>query len=206
MADKRLIPPGIRDANTEALNELIDRYGNIDLVSVLVNIIDLVDASALPHLAEQFHITGDEGWLLASNEIEQRDLIKNAIILHKHKGTKYAIERVCEVLNLRGEVSEWFEYGGEPYYFKVDISLTKRRISSELVQVLIRMVNEFKNVRSWLEEIIVAYLIQGRMCCVGGTMAEGQAFAAPDFSCSGNMIFSGGAMGECAAFASGGES
>ena len=92
MADKRLIPPGIKDLNTETLNELIDRLGTLDLTPLLVYIIDHVDSSALPHLAWQFHI---EGWELAQTEQEKRNLIKRAIELHRYKGTLFGIKTAC---------------------------------------------------------------------------------------------------------------
>jgi|GEM_PF-5575042 len=92
MADQRLIPPGIRDQNIEALNELIDRLGNLDLTSLLIYIIDHVHESALPHLAWQFHI---EGWELAKTVEDKRNLIKRAIELHKYKGTLYGIKIAC---------------------------------------------------------------------------------------------------------------
>jgi len=94
MADQRLIPPGIRDQNIEALNELIDRLGNLDLTSLLIYIIDHVHESALSHLAWQFHI---EGWELAQTEQDKRNLIKRAIELHRYKGTLYGIKTACEI-------------------------------------------------------------------------------------------------------------
>jgi len=94
MADKRLIPPGIKDLNTETLNELIDRLGTLDLTPLLVYIIDHVDSSALPHLAWQFHI---EGWELARTEQEKRNLIKKAIELHRYKGTLLGIKTACQL-------------------------------------------------------------------------------------------------------------
>lgn len=92
MADKRLVPQGIRDLNTEAFNTLIDRLGSLDLTPLLIYIIDNVHASALPHLAEQFHITGLEGWQFAKSEKEKRELIKNAINIHRLKGTPAGVK------------------------------------------------------------------------------------------------------------------
>lgn len=155
MADERLIPAGIRDESTKAFNELIDRLGTIDLTPLLVYIIDNVDASALPHLAEQFHVMGDEGWKLAESDNERRQLIKNAIELHRYKGTKYALKKVLEILNLRGEILEWFDYGGEPYKFKVRVDLLTRGIDEETFNLLKGMILEYKNARSWLERLDV---------------------------------------------------
>lgn len=155
MADIRLIPNGILDESTQALNECIEQAFSFDISPLLVNLIDNVDASTLPHLAEQFHITGNEGWLLASTEEKKRNLIKASIELHKYKGTKYAIKKVLEMLNLDGDVEEWFQYDGEPYHFKVNIDLLNREMNQETKQRLNALINEFKNTRSWLELIKV---------------------------------------------------
>ena len=148
MADKRLIPPGIKDLNTETLNELIDRLGALDLTPLLVYIIDHVDSSALPHLAWQFHI---EGWELAQTIQEKRNLIKSAIELHRYKGTPYAIKRVFQALGLDASLQEWFDYNGDPYKFKVFVKTIIQ--DEDTYRKLIGLINEYKNVRSWLEAI-----------------------------------------------------
>lgn len=40
---------------------------------------------------------------------EKRNLVKNAIMLHMHKGTPFAIKQVFEALNLQASLQEWFE-------------------------------------------------------------------------------------------------
>jgi len=101
----------------------------------------------LGSLGWQFHI---EGWELARTIEDKRRLIKSAIELHKYKGTKYALLKVLEALDLEAQVKEWFEYGGEPYKFKVYVSSIP---SEELWEKLIHLINEYKNERSWLDAI-----------------------------------------------------
>jgi len=172
MADKRLIPPGIKDLNTETLNELIDRLGTLDLTPLLIYIIDDVDSSALPHLAHQFHI---EGWDIAQTEQEKRNLIKRAIELHRYKGTPYAIKEVFQVLNLEAELYEWFDYNGDPYKFKIEITTTDRQITPELIQQLKELIEQYKNVRSWLEDLILTYL--NKISCPYQTANMAESFA-----------------------------
>lgn len=66
--DKLLLPPPLaRDERFSILaNIAAERFAQIDLTTLLVYLVDLVDASALPSLAEQFHVQGLEGWLLPS--------------------------------------------------------------------------------------------------------------------------------------------
>jgi phage tail P2-like protein len=150
-ADNRIIPDGIRDASTEALNGLIDGAGTLDLTPLLVYVIDHVTATALTHLARQFHVTGYEGWLQATNETERRNLIKTAIAKHRYKGTRYAIRQPIEDLGYTCNISEWFEYGGDPYYFKVEVVTNGVEVDETRAGLIEALIVEYKNTRSWLE-------------------------------------------------------
>lgn len=172
MADKRLIPVGIRDTNTEALNELIERLGILDITPILVYLIDNVAVSALPHLAEQFHVAGGEGWLLTQTEAERRNLIKKSIELHRYKGTPWAVKEAIKALgyfdisiqerlpvvtynNLATySGSEDFGAGSRWALFKVliDIGETKSLTRDDITR-LTDAINEWKNARSKLKEI-----------------------------------------------------
>lgn len=74
----------------------------VDLLPVLIYMVDVVDATALPYLAEQFSLHGD-GWEVAATDAEQRALMKSAIRLHQHKGTVWSVRQVFRLLGL-GEV------------------------------------------------------------------------------------------------------
>lgn len=144
----------INDINLKIFDEICEeRFGNLNLDAVLVSIIDNVPSDALPHLAEQYHITGNEGWLQTLSESEKRNLIKSAIKMHRYKGTKYAIEEIFNTLNIVGNVKEWFNYGGKPYYFKVILQIFNRSINEETETKLRALIDEYKNERSWLEQI-----------------------------------------------------
>lgn len=173
MADERLIPAGIRDASTLAMNELIDRLGLIPLDQLLVNLVDNVTAGALPHLAEQFHITGLEGWSLCTTDDERRSLIKRAIWLHRKKGTPWAVkeglkgvgfndatldERLPALLYDGSQVfsgSEEFGAGADWARFTINLDLGESRGVSAAETALIRaVVTEWKNERSHLDQIV----------------------------------------------------
>lgn len=144
----------INDINIKIFDEICEeRFSQLDLECILVSIIDNVPVDALPHLAEQYHITGNEGWLQALSEQEKRNLIKSAIKIHRYKGTKYALEEIFKTLNIVGNVEEWFNYGGKPYYFKIILQIFNRSINEETENKLLGLINEYKNERSWLDEI-----------------------------------------------------
>ena len=93
--DKLLPPPPLASDERFSIlaNIAAERFAQLDLTALMVYLVDLVDASALPALAEQFHVQGLEGWLFTTDEREKRELIKQAIELHKYKGTIWAVRR-----------------------------------------------------------------------------------------------------------------
>jgi P2-related tail formation protein len=172
MADERLIPAGIRDVSTLAMNKLIDRLGLLPLDQLLVNLVDNVTAGALPWLAEQFHVTGLEGWNLCVTEADRRSLIKRAIWLHRKKGTPWAVkeglksvgfggaELIERLPSLNYDGAETFtgteNYGSGVNWarFKVLLDLGENRGVSLQETALIRdVVTEWKNERSHLDAI-----------------------------------------------------
>ena len=160
---KKLLPPSL---NTEPFKEIAEAL-DVQLQKVweeLINVViyprinEIEDEKLLDLLAHQFHV---EGWELTQTVEDKRRLIKNAVELHRFKGTPYAIKKVLEALGLSGDIKEWFQYNGEPYRFKIEISSPDKEITPQLREQLLRLVEEYKNERSWLEEIILQYLVKG---------------------------------------------
>ena len=146
---KGITPPNLLvDKNIKALVEAVEpEFEKIksEIVNVLIYPrIDELDEEVLDLLAWQFHI---EGYDLATDITEKRNLIKKAIELHRYKGTRYAIEEVLKILGLEGQIKEWYETNGElpPYTFSI---ITEKEPDS--IERLIKLVNEYKNVRSQL--------------------------------------------------------
>lgn len=161
MAEHQLPPALAGDERFAILCELLhEEFDNLDLTPMLVYLIDIVPARVLPHLADQFHVMGLEGWRYARNDQERRALIKRASELHQFKGTPWAVEQVLQTLNLQGKVTEWFEYGGLPYHFRVDITLTARGLDGENFNALVDLINEYKNKRSRLQALTVTLVTE----------------------------------------------
>lgn len=100
----------INDITSIAYDEILDeQFSNLDLDVLLLSIIDNVPSNVLPHLSEQYHITGNEGWIQCRDDDEKRELIKNAIEIHKYKGTKYGLKKIFEMFGLESDIKEWFE-------------------------------------------------------------------------------------------------
>jgi len=87
MIEPLLLQPSLRDPRGLALEPLTARLGRLDLSRLLVYALGQVEASALPYLAEQFHVAGLEGWDLVTGEAQRRYLVATAIDYHRVKGT-----------------------------------------------------------------------------------------------------------------------
>lgn len=107
----------------------------------------------IDHLLWENHIHYDEGLFMAETIEDKRKLLENAIDLHRKKGTPYAVELLVGTLFGDGEVQEWFEYGGEPFYFRV---VTRNpSATEEKAQEFIKAVNSVKRLSSHLEKVVL---------------------------------------------------
>ena len=146
------------------------RLDDIDKSVALVNMIDLVPASALPILARQFHVIGFEGWRFATTEDQRRKVLRKSIELHRFKGTPWSIkeslrmigydrvsfqEGVDKVLDgswiLDGDVTlgstGWAKF--RAFVWVDDIEL----ITTEISDVVVGVILEYKPARCHLMDI-----------------------------------------------------
>ena len=112
----------------------------------------LCDEKYLPFLAYAFKV---DFWDEELDVKDKRELIKFSILLHQKKGTVWAIEQIFKALNINARVEEWFEYAGNPYYFKVELFVFDKPITEETIVKLEKYINIFKNARSILESLYV---------------------------------------------------
>lgn len=115
MADLTLPPALAGDERFALLCKLLDeRHAGIDLTPMLVYLVDLVKAPLLPVLADQFSLLDEAVWMLAESEDARRNLIKNAVELHRYKGTPWAIREIIRLLGF-GEIQLQEGLGGRTY-------------------------------------------------------------------------------------------
>ena len=110
----------------------------------------------LPHpvldmLAWQFHSDFYEPTRL--NKHVKAKMIKESIAIHRLKGTRLAVENIARDAFKGATISEWYEYGGEPYFFRIMIA-GLRQTSDDLGNFIL-LLNSVKNVRSWLDRIVI---------------------------------------------------
>lgn len=84
---------------------------------------------------------------------EKRKTLKDSWRVHRMLGTKAAVEAAISAIYPQTKVQEWFEYGGKPYYFKLQIDATDQDISSARHRRVLERVNFYKNLRSHLDGI-----------------------------------------------------
>lgn len=89
----------------------------------------------------------------------KRNLIKTAILTHKQRGTPVAVERVVKDIFGDGYVEEWFNYGGEPYHFKVHTSNVSAGDSE--AKLFESIIASSQNVRSYLEAVMIETVVNG---------------------------------------------
>ena len=150
-----LLPASLKE-NKDIIkfSSIIDNYlSNIDNIIDKLTIYARLDDNTLEEhyvdaLARTFHLLANESYRFASTVEQKRELVRNALILHRTKGTKYAVEHVCNILDLKeARLTEWFEDDGEPYTFKINANAFDG-LNQETISLLYSMVDEFKNVRS----------------------------------------------------------
>jgi phage tail P2-like protein len=86
----------------------------------------------------------------------KRSLIKNSFNVHRHLGTWGAVEKALSDIYPGSEVEEWFEYGGDPFYFRVLLDVTNQRVAITHDEI-IRTLYIYKSLRSHLQDNAVIY-------------------------------------------------
>ena len=111
--------------------------------------LDQQPEAVVDELAFQFNIPEYQSAMPLDTK---RRLVRRAIHTHRTRGTAAAVQRVAESFFGFAEVKEWFEYGGEPYHFKIYVNGISA-IQKELDELLFAVANT-KNVRSVLESLV----------------------------------------------------
>lgn len=142
--------------------------GDVKSVLIYSRVNDLDDAT-IDELAYQMHV--DFYSTSLPLEVKQQ-VVKNSLRWHRIKGTPAAVEEAAKVVFGRSWITEWYEYGGAPYMFKVNVEATNRGASPEDFMLLEQLVNAYKNKRSWIELINIFLTTHGsifiRSCMTSG--------------------------------------
>lgn len=111
-------------------------------------------------LAWQLHV---EGYEAAVDVAAKRQLIAGSLLLHRRRGTPWAVRTALEAaLHVPATVQQWFEYGGEPYFFRVRLELGGAELDEAAQRNALQLILDYKNVRSWLDYLETASSIPCR--------------------------------------------
>ncbi len=111
--------------------------------------IDTLGEDLIDCLAVQLHV--DEYDDTATLSVK-RQQVKESLLLHRMKGTKYAVQKAVSTVYQSAKVEEWPAYSGDPYHFRIS-GITAPIEDGAVVNKLVRIVNAYKNTRSWLDYI-----------------------------------------------------
>ena len=86
------------------------------LLLLLLPRLDELPEKIVDALAWQYHVDFYDD---AATLEKKRALVKQSIKWHRRKGTPSVVEEVCTAIFKSAKIEENWEYGGEPYHFKV---------------------------------------------------------------------------------------
>ncbi len=143
---------GVCAALTHQMQQLA---ADTDRILIWSNI-DNLPENVIDEVAEMLNVDFYDS---ESDIIIKRQLVKTALPIKQYKGTPYAVEQLITAYFGEGRVLEWFEYGGQPYYFKV--YTRNPRALTDLHDKFIRALNAVKNARSHLDDVYVVNRVCG---------------------------------------------
>jgi phage tail P2-like protein len=108
--------------------------------------IDNAESAVVDMLAAEMNLDFYDQNLPLAN---RRALVKSGYKYKYYKGTALAVKQVVSDIHSAANVEEWFDYGGDPYYFRVT---TEANIPDQSVlNNVFDAISKVKNTRSWLK-------------------------------------------------------
>lgn len=148
-----LLPAFMRedDANiglSKAVNEITKQLAKKAISNSTWDQIDNLGGHELDLLAEELNIT----WYDKTVAMDvKRKIIKDSDIVHSKLGTNWAVLRVIETYFGEGKIIDWYDYGGEPYHFK--IQTVNQSILNTKAEEFLRVLNAIKRKSAVLDSI-----------------------------------------------------
>lgn len=153
---------------------LEQRAGEIQRISIY-SCIDQLPEELLDILAYDFKV---DWWDPEYTLDEKRATLKSSWHVHRKLGTPAAVVDAISAIYPDTQIAEWWEYGGEPYHFRLMINSTFEGIDQQRHERVMSRVRYYKNLRSVLDDVeyydaggtAVAY---GMAACVGCSIVDG---------------------------------
>ncbi|EJF3990624.1 phage tail protein I [Escherichia coli] len=127
---------------------------------------DTCPAHLLPYLAWAFSVDRwDRNW----PEETKRQVIRDAWLIHRHKGTISALRRAIEPLGYLIRVSEWWEFGGEPGTFTVEVGTLDSGVTEEMYLEMERLIADARPVSRHMTGLNIIQEIPGDIFAAAAT-------------------------------------
>jgi P2-related tail formation protein len=174
----RSLPPNLQTTEYECLGYAIDRQMEkfVGLARRLTIWSDIDNANA--GCLDQMAMTIKAPYYKSEyDEATKRALIKSAVETKRLAGTKRAVELLLSKAYNDSTYTPWYEYGDDPYYFKVT---TDEAMSQDIADLFATALGSTKAVRSRIRSVEVRRTTDQPYYAGGGFLAVGKPPAIMD--------------------------
>ncbi|MDO4285164.1 MAG: phage tail protein I [Eubacteriales bacterium] len=153
---RQIVPQHIRnDPRVQALGYAMHRQmaqwmQTADLTGIY-DAIDKIPDAVLDLLAVELRAPYYDAAAMSTDR--KREAIKNALYWHYHAGTLRTVQELVEFVWGPCKVLEWFQYGGAPYTFEIELFDLNNIIADDPMNAFLAALMKVKNTRSWLTAI-----------------------------------------------------
>lgn len=137
-----LLPPNTTQLEKKITEVSASAFNMNGDISSLIRIDD-APADFLPILAWQFSV---DRWQEDWPDDIKRAQIKNAIKVHRHKGTNYALRKIIESFGYTLTIHEWWQElpMNEPGTFQITIDTNGKSLSEKSYSTLVELLHDAK--------------------------------------------------------------
>ncbi len=168
-----VLPP-----NKTAIETSIEETGShIDTLDVVIDTLwdpDHCPEAFLPWLAWSFSVdTWDPAWPIDV----KRKVISESFDVHRRKGTRGAIRRALEAMDLDLiKITEWFEENPQqdPFTFRVEVGTISRGLTDQERDQILETIMATKNVRSHLNDLRIYLQQMSTAPILGAALVTGE--------------------------------
>lgn len=171
----QLIPAFLRnDRNGYAMAKAIEAGMRYFCRVVAESTDGAINVDAMPQwrMDEAAWAMNIEWWDRDYTTEEKRNTLKESGNVYRSLGTKTAVEKAISSIFEGTRVSEWWEYGGEPYHFRLLLDSTYENVDAEKHRKVLGRIECFKNLRSVLDDVEY-YDLGGSAAAYTGTVFVG---------------------------------
>ena len=167
MSDLLTLLPPSASATVRALETVLaERTAGLEAPIAMLWDADNCPVELLPWLAWALSV---EVWDHARPEETKRNVIRNAVRVHRLKGTRQSVELALTALGFRTDLVEGWAEGGAAHTFRLDaygddVIAAGHELNAQLLETVTRLIENVKPVRSHF------------------TLRLGQSFQAPAFT------------------------